>query len=209
MSNTEDVVTSSQREFLILDAMGVIFQAGDDVAELLVPFVREKGGSVDAERIETAYREASLGHIDAAEFWRQMELPRNLEDEYLRRHTLTEGLLEMLKQAPDYFLGVYCLSNDLSDWSRKLRHMYQLVPYFAGWYISGDLGLRKPDPKIYVHLLRDLDVHPSRVIFVDDRAKNLDAAAELGIQTVLFDFNRTGAVSGHRTIDRLTSLLEN
>ena len=30
-------------EILILDAMGVLYQAGDDVAELLVPFVRHHG----------------------------------------------------------------------------------------------------------------------------------------------------------------------
>ena len=30
---------------LILDAMGVLYQAGDDVAELLVPFVRKHGPS--------------------------------------------------------------------------------------------------------------------------------------------------------------------
>ena len=32
---------------LVLDAMGVIFQAADDVGELLVPFIEEQTGSVD------------------------------------------------------------------------------------------------------------------------------------------------------------------
>ena len=37
---------------LVLDAMGVIYMAGDDVAELLCPFVHENGGIADNGRIE-------------------------------------------------------------------------------------------------------------------------------------------------------------
>lgn len=195
-------------QILVLDAMGVIYRVGDDVNDLLVPFVREKGGLDDAERLDADYLEASLGRIDAAELWRRLKLPAVLEDEYLRRFTLSEGLFELLQFARQRYERVYCLSNDLSEWSRKLRHMLQLEPYFAGWYISGDLGLRKPDPRIYVHMLDVLGVEPPRLVFVDDRVKNLDAAAELGIRTVLYDVDRTGSDCEHRTIDRLTALLE-
>lgn len=37
---------------VVLDAMGVIYSAADDVAELLIPFVRASGGTVDAEGIK-------------------------------------------------------------------------------------------------------------------------------------------------------------
>jgi hypothetical protein len=36
---------------LALDAMGVIYAAGDDVAELLCPFIREHGGLSDDSRV--------------------------------------------------------------------------------------------------------------------------------------------------------------
>ena len=35
--------SGAMAEILVLDAMGVLYQAGDDVAELLVPFVRQRG----------------------------------------------------------------------------------------------------------------------------------------------------------------------
>ena len=46
---------------IVLDAMGVIFRAADDVADLLIPFVREAGGNMNANEIESAYLDASLG----------------------------------------------------------------------------------------------------------------------------------------------------
>ena len=47
---------------LILDAMGVLYEAGDDVAELLVPFVGRHGrADLSAEAIDRDYVEASLG----------------------------------------------------------------------------------------------------------------------------------------------------
>lgn len=37
---------------LVLDAMGVIYSVGDDVADLLCPFIEERGGESDRSRIE-------------------------------------------------------------------------------------------------------------------------------------------------------------
>ena len=57
--------SDSSPHCLVLDAMGVLFCAADDVAELLIPFIRSAGGEADPRVIEAAYLEASLGRIDA------------------------------------------------------------------------------------------------------------------------------------------------
>lgn len=46
---------------LVLDGMGVIFAASDDVVELLVPFVRATGG--DPAQVETAYMPQRLASL--------------------------------------------------------------------------------------------------------------------------------------------------
>lgn len=51
--------------------------------------------------------------------------------------------------------------------------------------ISGEVGMRKPNPDIFAHALDLLDVRPDRVVFVDDAEPNTDAAARLGMHTVL------------------------
>jgi membrane-bound metal-dependent hydrolase YbcI (DUF457 family) len=53
---------------LVLDAMGVIYRVGDDVGQLLVPFIRREGGVHDIRRIEGHYLPASLGAISSGEF---------------------------------------------------------------------------------------------------------------------------------------------
>ena len=82
---------------LVLDAMGVIYQAGDDVVELLCPFIHQHGGVADDREIEALYIEASLGHLSARQFWEKVQVDPNLEDDYLRRHRLSTGLREFLR----------------------------------------------------------------------------------------------------------------
>lgn len=51
---------------------------------------------------------------------------------------------------------------------------------------SSDLGLLKPDAKIYRELLRRLGVRGHEVVYIDDQASNLPAAAALGMKTLHF-----------------------
>ena len=177
-------------KILVLDAMGVVYQSCDDVEELLVPFIKEKGSNIDKKTIEDLYTRASLGEFSSEEFWAKVGVDYNLEDEYLDRHQLSVGLLDFLAvfknqvEAP-----IYCLSNDVSEWSIKLRRKFQLDQYIERWFISGDLKIRKPSPGIYDVLIRDANVKPTQMLFVDDREKNTAAANEFGIQTVLCEIN--------------------
>ena len=114
----------------------------------------------------------------------------NLEDEYLDRHQLSVGLLDFLSLIKNQVkVPIYCLSNDVSEWSIKLRKKFQLNQYVEKWFISGDLKIRKPSPGIYDVLIRDANVKPTQILFVDDREKNIAAANEFGIQTVLCKMN--------------------
>ena len=174
-------------KYVVLDAMGVIYSAHDDVAELLYPFIVEKGGLNDLDQIINIYIETSLGKMSSAEFWKKVELDPAMEDEYLSRHVITEGLMEFLEGMRFPGVSVWCLSNDVSEWSRKLRRKFGIEGYFQGFIISGDIGLRKPNPAIYELLVERLKCSPGDITFVDDNVKNLDVPARAGIHTVLFN----------------------
>jgi putative hydrolase of the HAD superfamily len=165
--------------------MGVIYRTGDDVAELLVPFVQARK-PVGRDEIERHYRAASVGGISSSDFWRNVGLEDSVEDEYLDGHGLTPGLLEFLQEVSGITASVWCLSNDVSEWSRKLRARLGITDRFSGFVISGDVGLRKPDRRIYERFITIAGVTPSEAVFVDDRPKNLLAAAQLGFRPVLF-----------------------
>nr|WP_294779876.1 HAD family phosphatase [uncultured Flavobacterium sp.] len=53
---------------------------------------------------------------------------------------------------------------------------------FEKVYFSFDMGLRKPDPKIYQVLLDNHNLIPENTLFVDDKTENTDSAATLGIK---------------------------
>ena len=172
---------------LVLDAMGVIFEAADDVAELLIPFIAEKSGCRDESTIQTAYLEASLGTISADEFWNRVGVSAEHEDEYLSRHSLNTGVIELLDLARRQNIPVWCLSNDIGRWSQKLRQRFNFESYLQGSVISGDVGMRKPDSSIYQALLQASGYALEALLFVDDRVNNVKAARALGIETMLFD----------------------
>ena len=181
--------------------MGVMYSVGDDVKDLLCPFIAEKGGIGDIGKIASLYMAASLGNMTAIEFWQSLSVAPNLEDEYLQRHKLTDGLIEFLEAVNSRGGEVWCLSNDLSEWSRKLRAIFKLERYLRGFVISGDVGLRKPDPAIFEHLITRLDVTAGDVVFVDDNPKNLDSATAVGIETILFDTSGENPIhSGYETV---------
>ncbi len=193
---------------LVLDAMGVIYSVGDDVGELLCPFILEKGGIKDSSRIDAIYDAAILGDIRSSELWEAVGLEPSMEDEYLKRYQLTDGLMDFLETVKSRGYDLWCLSNDLSEWSKKLRTKFSFGSYFKGFVISGDVGSRKPDPAIYQYLINQVNVKPSDMIFVDDKAKNLETALELGFNTVLYSPENSDSTSDkHQVVESLKALL--
>jgi epoxide hydrolase-like predicted phosphatase len=49
---------------------------------------------------------------------------------------------------------------------------------------SSVVGLRKPDPRIYQHACRELEIEPHQAVFLDDIGGNLKAARALGMTTI-------------------------
>lgn len=60
-----------------------------------------------------------------------------------------------------------------------------LAELFDEVVISGEVGLRKPDPEIYLLASRRLDLAPDALAMVDDLGENLEPAAALGMHPVL------------------------
>jgi HAD superfamily hydrolase (TIGR01549 family) len=177
----------SPRRLLVLDAMGVIYAEADDGFNLLYPFIMENGVSRNIEEIIRLYNIASIGKMSSAEFWRAAGVNPALEEDYLQRHRLSEGLMDFLVETRLCGIELWCLSNDVSEWSQKLRDRFELTQYFQGFVISGDVGSRKPDPAIYKNLLLKMGCSPQEVVFVDDRLRNIEAANALGIHGILFN----------------------
>lgn len=53
-------------------------------------------------------------------------------------------------------------------------------------FLSFELGLIKPDPRIYETVLQKLNAKSEEVLFIDDLQKNIDAAQALGIHGIVY-----------------------
>lgn len=64
---------------------------------------------------------------------------------------------------------------------------YPFLEEFDRRYISGHMGVIKPEPAIYEMVEADCGVPAKALLFTDDRQDNIDAAAARGWQTHLFE----------------------
>ena len=127
--------------------------------------------------------------MSAKTFWHTVGVDPILENSYLDLHALKPGIMQLLQSCQENDLPVWCLSNDLAQWSEKIRAKFGLETYFKGAVISGEAGCRKPDQKIYQILMERCGFQADEILFVDDRQKNIDMARKLGINTLLCSEN--------------------
>ncbi|WP_329052578.1 HAD-IA family hydrolase [Amycolatopsis sp. NBC_01488] len=171
---------------VLFDAMGVLYSAADDVGELLVPYLRSHGCVLLRDEIAQLYQECSLGKMSSADFWATAGATGASDEEYCRNHRLTEGVVAVLAELDATGVRLGCLSNDVREWSKLLRERFGLGEYLTDWFVSGDIGVRKPAPEAFTTVCHRLDVVPNRILLIDDRAENVSTARAAGLQALRY-----------------------
>lgn len=87
-----------------------------------------------------------------------------------------------LRQIP-----VFTLTNFGAENFIYAQTQYEFLNDFDRFYVSGRLKVTKPNPAIYEAVEADCGIAPERLLFTDDRAENIEAAAARGWQTHLFE----------------------
>ena len=93
-------------------------------------------------------------------------------------------LLRMLRTKG---VPVFTLSNFGIESFAYAETKYPFLAEFDRRYISGHMGVIKPDVLIYQMLEEDSGLRGAEILFVDDRSDNIDAAAARGWATHLFE----------------------
>ena len=63
---------------------------------------------------------------------------------------------------------------------------FPFLTEFDGTVVSGEEGVVKPDPEIYLRLMQRYAITASRAVFIDDRLENVEAARQLGLYGIHF-----------------------
>lgn len=77
-------------------------------------------------------------------------------------------------------------TNNVREWSVRWQAMVPVAELFDVVIDSSELGVRKPDPRIYEATLTALGVPAEAAVFIDDLEINCEAASALGMRAVWF-----------------------
>ncbi|MDO4459270.1 MAG: HAD family phosphatase [Clostridia bacterium] len=80
---------------------------------------------------------------------------------------------------------IYILSNYGRTGFNLSKPRFDFLKYAHGGVISYQVEINKPDPRIYMILCQKYGISPNEAIFIDDNADNIEAAANLGFNTIL------------------------
>ena len=70
------------------------------------------------------------------------------------------------------------LSNQLGPEGQNVFDLFQKI------FLSFDMGMVKPNPRIYQQVLDELHLAAGQVVFFDDNLSNIESAKNMGIQAI-------------------------
>ncbi|MFP3897634.1 MAG: HAD family hydrolase [Anaerolineales bacterium] len=180
----------------VFDCGGVILHDGD--VHIYQKWAEELGLATEelGERLWRGQTRAlaERGRITEEEFWQQVGRGLGLEDrgriETLREDlwsawVVDEDVLRLIDRVGERF-RLAVLSNATDALEDALHHRYGVRDRFETVVSSACVGMVKPEEGIYRKVLDRLQLAPQEVVFVDDRAENVTAAAALGMHVIWF-----------------------
>ena len=182
---------------VIFDLGGVVL---DSPLDAIADYEREIGlpaGFVNRVVVETgpagAWARLERGELRLEVFFGAFESDCAAAGERICARTLMQrmagsaqprpAMLEAVRRIRARSLRAAALTNNwegegAGEGTRALR------PHFDVFVESSVVGLRKPDPRIYLLACESLAIEPSEAVFLDDIGRNLKAARELGMMTI-------------------------
>jgi glucose-1-phosphatase len=135
---------------------------------------------------------AMLGQITEEEHWlnimKLLKRPageyERVRDEFFAGDILDRNLINFLRSLrPKHKTGL--ISN---AWSGLRNYILRekFDDAFDIMIISAEVGMAKPDPKIFQIALKQLQVKANETVFVDDFIENIEACQKVGMQGIHF-----------------------
>ncbi len=129
--------------------------------------------------------EASIkDYLNEAIFFRERDFSEKQFIEFMesqsKAHPRSFEILEKLRSQNKYEISV--LNNESLELNLYRIEKFGLRNYFTNFYSSCFLGVAKPNLEIYRKVLQITQTPADRCLLIDDREKNVEAAAECGFQ---------------------------
>jgi len=185
----------------------IIFDLGGVILTLDMPAAEQKFTALGVKNynelfrsgnVSSFFKDYEVGAIDNATFLNSL---RELADLPLTDDQLTDAWNAMLGVFPKERIDLlnklkskyrlFLFSNTNAIHTHKFRNIYSdtfnntiFDNHFEKAYYSQELGLRKPDVASYKKIIEEQQLDPSRTLFIDDSALNVEGAISAGLQAI-------------------------
>lgn len=217
---------TEELDAVFFDAGGVLWDLEPSVADMFEAELSARGARVDRASLDAAVREADrltddrfaqVGGGDEAALWKEYdrivldrlgltEVSDGLAEAMSARMRDVTGKEESWVPYPDAVPALQAvkhrdfkvgLISNATELARRVLKRLEMEEFFDVVVISDEVGVRKPDPRIFRLALGRVGVAPSRAMYFGDRpATDVVGAASAGMRGVLVD--RRGTYPGSR-----------
>lgn len=179
---------------IIFDLGGVLFTNGTKkfakhIAEKHQLNFKDVYGILNYSEIGNAYREGKITRdVFYESFKKQFHIKddtNKLEQKWIEVYQLVEETKEIIEVLRKKY-KIYFLSDNVKERVEAAEKKYRFFKLFHGGVFSHEVGVRKPNTRIYEIALEKANVKSEETLFIDDKQINLPPAEKLGMNTLLF-----------------------
>ena len=193
-----------QIEHLILDLGGVLFDLDYTLTEKAF---EQLGFTMEFSRLKQApiiddFEEGKVSEEEFFTFFKD-HLKENTAAPELLKQAWNKMLLGMKQDKFDllrylrskYQLFLYSNTNEthisaVYDHFKKDHGVIDFSLYFDGLYLSNEMGIRKPKPEGFLHIVAAQGLNPETTLFIDDSPQHAAGAREAGIRGEWLDLEQ-------------------
>lgn len=135
-------------------------------------------------------RRLDLDEITLEQYYQELADAANIPIEQAKQEMADEvaintPLLNLADELRAKGINVSILSNDGSSLHGYVEGL-GINKHFDNVFVSGELGLMKPDIRIYQYAAKHLGIPVDEIIFFDDKQSNVDGAQRAGLQAQVY-----------------------
>lgn len=157
------------------------------------PTLEERNTIKDAisEIAKLFEKELKESKFTADDFDREFKLrTTSLKKEYVEKIIKSicdadKGVLELISKLSSRY-KIYGLVNAPFGWTELRRGIHGLDKYFTRVFVSYEIDVRKPDPRIFNYFFENTGLKGGDCLFIDDKEENIIVAKQLGMEGYVF-----------------------
>ena len=131
--------------------------------------------------------------FDVLEFEAGDDLIHTLSEEYIAYLSLNNQLFAHALEVLEYLRKKYSLhiiTNGFEEVQHRKLASSRLEPYFEHVVTSENVGVKKPDPRIFQYALEKAEARPTESIMIGDNYEaDIQGALNVGMRAIMCEFN--------------------